>query len=320
MAKGSITMRVENLQKLLDQVQEIDEKGRKAVKATVRDVKSQRPGLDRSGGDGRSTTSRSQRSRPPAAREPSRRRWPAAYRSEARPSRRSTITYSGRLLTPVHFGMTPKTPPAGKSYTLKMQVRQGPEESHRPLQEHAHARAAHTPQRSHNILMGTGNTKADGVGYIPIPANEHAPAPTFKKFTTISVPQMITSDQDQRDDHAPDSKTETGQATPAQPRREPSASRATANGRRRARQRPAARAKRRSRTRRRARPTPAKRATEARQSAAQTPPRPRTAPQGTVTRPLWPAVLASPKNAQPGKIFFGPFRFAALTIFASSRK
>ena len=28
MAKGSITMRVENLQKLLDQVQEIDEKGR----------------------------------------------------------------------------------------------------------------------------------------------------------------------------------------------------------------------------------------------------------------------------------------------------
>ena len=34
MAKGSITMRVENLQKLLDQVQEIEEKGRKAVQAT----------------------------------------------------------------------------------------------------------------------------------------------------------------------------------------------------------------------------------------------------------------------------------------------
>ena len=31
-------MRVENLQKLLDQVQEIDEKGRKAVKATVSGV------------------------------------------------------------------------------------------------------------------------------------------------------------------------------------------------------------------------------------------------------------------------------------------
>lgn len=37
-------MCVENLQKLLDQVQEIDEKGRKAVKATVRDVKSRAPG------------------------------------------------------------------------------------------------------------------------------------------------------------------------------------------------------------------------------------------------------------------------------------
>lgn len=44
MAKGSITMRVENLQKLLDQVQEIDEKGRKAVKAKVHDVKAKDSG------------------------------------------------------------------------------------------------------------------------------------------------------------------------------------------------------------------------------------------------------------------------------------
>ena len=32
------------------------------------------------------------------------------------------ITYKGRLLTPVHFGMTPKAPPRGKSYTLKASV------------------------------------------------------------------------------------------------------------------------------------------------------------------------------------------------------
>lgn len=35
------------------------------------------------------------------------------------------ITYKGRLLTPVHFGMTPKAPPRGKSYTLKASVLKG---------------------------------------------------------------------------------------------------------------------------------------------------------------------------------------------------
>ena len=42
--------------------------------------------------------------------------------------------------------------------------------------------------------MGTGNTQADGVGYSPF----QRPSRTrtdIQKFTTISVPQMITSDK-----------------------------------------------------------------------------------------------------------------------------
>ena len=184
MAKGSITMRVENLQKLLDQVQEIDEKGRKAVKATVRDVKSRAPGW--------------------IAQEVT--QFYNIKKSEITPSsgtgsiqvrgetiEEMTITYSGRLLTPVHFGMTPKTPPAGKSYTLKMQVVKGQK---KVIGRYKNTRTPGGPysERSHNILMGTGNTKADGVGYIPFQRMSRTRT-DIQKFTTISVPQMITSDK-----------------------------------------------------------------------------------------------------------------------------
>lgn len=42
--------------------------------------------------------------------------------------------------------------------------------------------------------MGTGNTKADGVGYIPFQRMSRTRT-DIQKFTTISVPQMITSDK-----------------------------------------------------------------------------------------------------------------------------
>lgn len=35
------------------------------------------------------------------------------------------IVYTGRLLTPTHFNMTPKSPPDGKGYTLKAEIIKG---------------------------------------------------------------------------------------------------------------------------------------------------------------------------------------------------
>lgn len=49
-------------------------------------------------------------------------------------------------------------------------------------------------QRSHNILMGTGNTKSDGTSWIPFQRMSKTRT-DIKKLTTISVPQMITSDR-----------------------------------------------------------------------------------------------------------------------------
>lgn len=49
-------------------------------------------------------------------------------------------------------------------------------------------------ERSHNILMGTGNTKAGGVSAIPFQRMSRTRT-DIKKFTTISVPSMITSER-----------------------------------------------------------------------------------------------------------------------------
>ena len=164
-AKGSITMRVENLQKLLDQVQEIDEKGRKAVKATVRDVKSRAPSWIAQEVTQVYNIKKSEIT-PSSGKGAKPKKMAGSIQVRGETIEEMTITYSGRLLTPVHFGMTPKTPPAGKSYTLKMQVVKGQK---KVIGRYKNTRTPGGPysERSHNILMGTGNTKADGVGYIP---------------------------------------------------------------------------------------------------------------------------------------------------------
>ena len=44
MPRSTITMQVENFQRLMDTVAQVDEQGRKAVKNTVKDVKARAPG------------------------------------------------------------------------------------------------------------------------------------------------------------------------------------------------------------------------------------------------------------------------------------
>ena len=104
-----------------------------------------------------------------------------------------TLVYKGRLLTPVHFGMTPKTAPPGKSYTLRMQVVKGQK---KVIGRYLNTRTPGGPysERSHNILMGTGNTKSEGTSWIPFQRMSKTRT-DIKKLTTISVPQMITSDR-----------------------------------------------------------------------------------------------------------------------------
>ena len=192
MPKNSISAQLSNLQQLVADLEAIENGGKKAISNTIKDVKARAPSWIAQEvtsvyniKKGEITPSGKNSSKP--------KKMAGSVSVSGETIEELTITYSGRLLTPVHFGMTPKTAPPGKSYTLRMQVVKGQK---KVIGRYLNTRTPGGPysERSHNILMGTGNTKAGGVSAIPFQRMSKTRT-DIKKLTTISVPQMITSDR-----------------------------------------------------------------------------------------------------------------------------
>lgn len=192
MPKGNITLQIENFGKLMDNINSIENAGKAAVKTTLKDIKARAPGWIAAEvtkvyniKKGEITPSKGTDGKP--------KKMAGSITASGDTIEEFTITYRGRLLTPVHFGMTPKAPPHGKSYTLKMQVLKGKKEV---IGRYKSKRKPNGPysKRSHNILMGTGNAKSEGTNYIPFQRMSERRL-DLKKFTTVSVPQMITSER-----------------------------------------------------------------------------------------------------------------------------
>ena len=111
------------------------------------------------------------------------------------------FTYTGRLLTPVHFSMSPMAAEANPAspYTLKMRVFKSG--GRKKIGQHL---AHHTPngpysQKSGNILFPTGAKSGSGYSHIPIqrmkPGHRPKGGKPYEKFMTVSMPQMITNEQ-----------------------------------------------------------------------------------------------------------------------------
>lgn len=192
MPKNSISAQLSNLHQLVADLEAIENGGKKAISNTIKDVKARAPGWIAQEvtavyniKKGEITPSGKNSSKP--------KKMAGSIQITGETIEELTITYSGRLLTPVHFGMTPKTAPPGKSYTLRMQVVKGQK---KVIGRYLNTRTPGGPysERSHNILMGTGNTKAGGVSAIPFQRMSRTRT-DIKKFTTISVPSMITSER-----------------------------------------------------------------------------------------------------------------------------
>lgn len=192
MPQNSISAQLSNLQQLVADLEAIENGGKKAISNTIKDVKARAPGWIAQEvtsvyniKKGEITPSGKNSSKP--------KKMAGSVSVSGETIEELTITYSGRLLTPVHFGMTPKTAPPGKSYTLRMQVVKGQK---KVIGRYLNTRTPGGPysERSHNILMGTGNTKAGGVSAIPFQRMSRTRT-DIKKFTTISVPSMITSER-----------------------------------------------------------------------------------------------------------------------------
>ena len=112
MSHSSISAQLGNLSQLVADVRAIEEGGRRAITNTVKDVKARAPGwiaqeVTAVYNIKKSEIVPSGNGRP--------KRMAGSIRITGETIEELAIIYKGRLLTPVHFGMTPKAPPNGKS-------------------------------------------------------------------------------------------------------------------------------------------------------------------------------------------------------------
>ena len=113
------------------------------------------------------------------------------------------IVYTGRVLTPTHFGMRPGTPkPNGGSYTLKYRVVEQTQSKVKKLTKKQRAALAKNFTRSGSqksdhspiMLMHTGNARSDGTSYIPF-QRKSADRDNVEAIKTVSLPQMVSSER-----------------------------------------------------------------------------------------------------------------------------
>jgi hypothetical protein len=86
------------------------------------------------------------------------------------------LAYSGRLLTPTHFNMTPKTRPASKKYTVKATIKKG----HK------------TVLSSRTFLALSGKAGSIQIPFQRVGTSRYP----IKAIKTLSAPQMITNETD----------------------------------------------------------------------------------------------------------------------------
>ncbi len=111
------------------------------------------------------------------------------------------IIYRGRVLTPTHFGMTPKAP--GKNaYTLKASILKGEKKTLGKVKKFTKKQRANigknftrqgtqSSNKSPIMLMHTGNTKEGGTNYVPFQRVSQK-RNDIKAIKTISLPQMVS--------------------------------------------------------------------------------------------------------------------------------
>lgn len=110
--------------------------------------------------------------------------------------------YAGRLLTPTHFGMTPKAPKPGGGYTLKATIIRGQrstlgkvkkltKKQRKALGKNFRREGAHTSDHSPIMLM-----RANGGHYLPF-QRKSTDRNDIQAIKTVSLPHMVQSQHTQ---------------------------------------------------------------------------------------------------------------------------
>lgn len=116
------------------------------------------------------------------------------------------IIYRGRVLSPVHFGMTPKAPKSG-AYTLKAEIIKGhkvtlgkkkklTKKQLRALGKNLQKQGVQTSEKSPKMLMPTGAKSEDKIQYIPF-QRKSVDRNDIHPVKTLSLPQMVSSKRTQ---------------------------------------------------------------------------------------------------------------------------
>ena len=112
-----------------------------------------------------------------------------------------SILYSGRVLTPTHFRMTPKVPK--ESYTLKAEVLKGQKTTlgkvkkltkaqRKKLALNLRKQGQRNSETSPIMLMHTGNTAEGGTNYTPFQRRGFN-RKDIVAIKTVSMPQMVSN-------------------------------------------------------------------------------------------------------------------------------
>ena len=111
------------------------------------------------------------------------------------------IVYSGRVLTPTHFGMIPKAPK--QSYTLKGEVFRGRKKvwgvkkkltrkQGKALAKNFRGKGTQNSERSPIMLMPTGTSDSSKTGFVPF-QRMSSDRNDIEVKRTVSLPQMVSS-------------------------------------------------------------------------------------------------------------------------------
>lgn len=97
------------------------------------------------------------------------------------------LVYTGSPMTPTHFGMKPGAPPGGKRYTIKATIRKGARKTigHWAPKGRDHGRYARPSDSPFFLVSGNGGST--------LPMQRHGGK--LKAFRTVSVPQMVGNDE-----------------------------------------------------------------------------------------------------------------------------
>ena len=110
------------------------------------------------------------------------------------------IVYTGRMLTPTHFSMTPKAPPEGRGYTLKAMIlvrenktvlgkkKKLTKKQRANIGKNFRRQGTKNSPNSPIMLMPTGST------YIPF-QRKSQDRDDVEAIKTISMPQMVSSER-----------------------------------------------------------------------------------------------------------------------------